>query len=72
MSKIAQLFRVCSHPVTVSDAPLPMRVETVERYCPTVQPLMLLAASEEPDTRLLRGVLLVAAAIFEPADGPNI
>jgi hypothetical protein len=49
-----------------------MRVETVERYCPTVQPLMLLAASEERDTRLLRGVLLVAAAIFEPADGPNI
>lgn len=72
VSKIAQLFRFCSHPVTVSDAPLPMRVETVERYCPTVQPLMLLAASEERDTRLLRGVLLVAAAIFEPADGPNI
>jgi hypothetical protein len=49
-----------------------MRVETVERYCPTVQPLMLLAASDELDTRLLSGVLLVAVAIFDPADGPNI
>ena len=72
VSKMAQLFHFCSHPVTVSDAPLPMRVETVERYCPTVQPLMLLAASDELDTRLLSGVLLVAVAIFDPAEVPNI
>lgn len=72
MSKIAQIFGFYRHPVTTSDAPLPMREETVERYCPTVQPLMLLAASDELDTRLLNGVLLVAVAIFEPADVPNI
>lgn len=72
VSKIAQIFSFYRHPATVSDAPLPIRDETVERYCPTVQPLMLLAARDELDTRLLSGVLLVAVAIFDPADVPNI
>lgn len=72
VSKMARISSFCSHPVTVSEAPLPIRVDTVERYCPTVQPLMLLAAREELGTRLLRGVLLVAVAIFDPADVPNI
>lgn len=69
---MARISSFCSHPVTVSEAPLPIRVDTVERYCPTVQPLMLLAAREELGTRLLRGVLVVAVAIFDPADVPNI